>query len=313
MKFSVYLFGWVIMITSCKDIIEPSIKNHKVSLEAPGNQYQSSSYAVNFWWDEVEDALKYHLQVVTPDFNQIDGLVLDTLVATNKFVINMQPGNYTWRVRAENGSSQTSYSATRSFMIKTSSLTQQTIQLIAPVNNLLTNQASVVLQWGTLYGADKYQLELDTNNFANENDLVYNQAMPGGQYTFVIPKDKTYQWRVRAQNDTSKSQWSNIYIFTYDHMPPAKVSLIAPTEGQLVNAPVSLQWNNTVTAVKYKLYVFKSDSTTVYGPGFPILLNSNSYTLATGSSGDRIYWKVSAIDAAGNEGASSVPRSFVWR
>lgn len=305
--------GFISVISSCKDIIEPSIKDRKVALEAPGDQYQGSNYTVNFWWDEVEDALKYHLQVVTPDFNKIGSLVLDTLVKNNKFTVSLQPGNYQWRVRAENGSSQTAFSAARSFLIVSTSLSKQTPQLSSPVNNLLTNQPTVTLQWAALYGADKYQLEIDTNSFADENALIYNQAIAAQQYVFTIPKDKSYQWRVRAQNDTAKSQWSAINTFTYDHTPPPQVTLISPANGDMVSLPASLQWNNAAAAVKYKLYVFKADSITALNTNFPMLLNTNSYTLTTVVSGDRVYWKVSAIDAAGNEGIASSLRSFVWR
>ncbi|HTK18477.1 MAG TPA: hypothetical protein VL442_03140 [Mucilaginibacter sp.] len=310
-----YLFflGCLIAVSSCKDIIEPSIKDRKVMPEAPGDQYQSNSYTVNFWWDNVEDALKYHLQIVTPDFNKIGSLIIDTLVKNNKFTMSLRPGTYQWRVRAENGSSQTAYSVARSFVIIPSSLNQQTPQLTAPANNLLTNQSSISMQWSALYGADKYQLEIDTNSFADENALIYNQTIPAQQYTFVMNKDKTYQWRVRAQNDTAKSQWSTINTFSYDHTPPVQVALASPANGDIISLPATLQWNNVATAVKYKLYVFKTDSTTVYNTSFPMVLNTNSYTLSSGVSGERVYWKVSAIDAAGNEGTASVQRSFVWR
>jgi hypothetical protein len=40
-------------------------------------------------------------------------------------------------------------------------------------------------------------------------------------------------------------------------------------------------------------------------------LNTTSYTLTQGNFGERIYWKVSAMDGAGNESQSSIVRSFV--
>jgi hypothetical protein len=67
-------------LTSCSDIIEPAISKSTVTLEAPVSQYQSISYSVGFWWDEVDHALSYHLQVVTPDFTHPGKLVLDTAI-----------------------------------------------------------------------------------------------------------------------------------------------------------------------------------------------------------------------------------------
>ncbi|QKJ31055.1 hypothetical protein HQ865_15265 [Mucilaginibacter mali] len=299
-------------LNSCKDIIEPSLKDRSITPEAPANGYNSANYNVNFWWDEVDDALKYRLQVVSPKFDSVGTLVLDTVVKTNKFTINLNPGEYQWRVRAENGSSQTVYSTPKSFRILYSSIKQQQVKLGSPGNGLLTNQAGVAFQWGDVYGATKYHLQIDTNSFSDENTLVYNQVIPGQQFNFSFPKDQTYQWRVRAENDTAQALWSTISQITYDHTPPPKVVLSLPAKGQTVNSPVTLQWNSALTAAKYKLYVFKADSVTAYNATFPVLLSNTSYVFTpTSNPGGTIYWKVSGIDAAGNEGPTSDIRSFV--
>jgi len=233
------------------------------------------------------------------------------VIANNRFAFNLNPGIYQWRVMAENGSSQTVFTAARTFTVAASSVKSQSVQLISPANNYLTNQSSVILQWGSLYGATQYQIEIDTNNFVNENALIVNEVIPGQQLNFTFPKDQVYEWRVRAENDTAQAQWSAINSLTYDHTPPSQVSVVSPANNATVALPVSLQWNAAATAASYKLYVFKSDSTTIYSSSFPMKLTGTGYTFNQGSSGDRIYWEVSAVDAAGNEGKVSVLRSFV--
>lgn len=299
------------LLSACGAIIEPSISKKTIQPEAPSNQYQSTSYTINFWWDEVDNALSYHLQVVTPDFANPGSLVLDTVIKKNTFSFNFNPGNYQWRVLAENGSSQTAYSVTRNFSVAATSIKQQAVQLTSPANNLVTNQGNVAFQWSSLYGATKYQLEIDTNNFVNESTAVYNQVIPGQQLNFTFPKDQVYQWRVKAENDTARSQWSAIYSVTYDHTPPGIVTLSSPKDGTTLPLPVSLQWSTVTGAAKYKLYVYKTDATTLYNQNFPMLLTANSYSFTLGNSGDKVYWMVTAIDAAGNESAAGTQRSFV--
>jgi hypothetical protein len=301
----------LISLYSCDDIIEPSISKSQVQLEAPTDQFLSTSYAVNFWWDEVNHALSYHLQVVTPNFSSPTSLVLDTTITGNKFTYTFSPGNYQWRVMAENGSSQTAYTTPRNFTVASSSITTQMVLLGTPANNYLTNQANVTLTWGSLYGATKYQVEIDTNNFVNENSIVLNETIPGLQLSFTFPKDQTYQWRIKAENDTAQAKWSSVYSMTYDNIPPPQVTLSSPSNGGTVSLPVSLQWNSTSTAVSYKLYVFQSDSTTIYNSTFPVTLNTTSYTFNLGNSGSTIYWRVYAVDAAGNVSQPSALRSFV--
>jgi len=307
---SLFLFFAIASFTGCSDIIEPSIANKQIQAEAPANTYQSASYTVNFWWDGVDNALKYHLQVVTPKFDSVASLVLDTVVKSTRFSFSFSPGKYQWRVRAENGSSQTPYSAARSFTIFPSSIKQQQVQLSGPANNLLTNQSNIIFGWNSIYGATKYQLEIDTNNFVNESSLVYNQTTPSQQINFTLSKDQTYQWRVRAENDTAQSQWSSIYYFSYDHTPPAVVSLTAPANAQTVSLPITLQWSPVTSAVKYKLYVYQSDSTTLFSSAFPMTLTTTSYSFNQGSSGTKLYWKVTAVDAVGNESSSGNLRYF---
>ncbi|WP_184550892.1 hypothetical protein [Mucilaginibacter sp. FT3.2] len=298
------------ILSSCKEFIEPSIAKRQVQLEAPANQYQSSKYTISFWWDDVEDALSYRLQVVTPGFDSIGGLVLDTLVKGDKFDATLDPGNYQWRVRAENGSSQTAYSAPRSFTVEPSSLTDQTQTLTSPLNNAISNQNPTLFKWNSLYGATKYQIEIDTNNFADETNLVYNQVIPGQQLNFTFPKEQIYGWRVRAENETQQSKWSAVNYVAYQLPAPGQVSLNSPANNSLASQPVPLSWNAISNASGYKLYVYKSDSTTYYNSSFPLNVSTNTYSFNLGNFGEKIYWKVSAVNSTGKEGKASALRNF---
>jgi hypothetical protein len=305
------LIIFALLLSACKDIIEPSLASKQIIAQTPGDKLQSTNYNIVFSWDDVDDALQYRLQVVSPKFDSIPALALDTIIKTTKFSVNLIPGNYEWHVRAENGSSKTAYSQAKSFTIFQSSIKQQKVTLTTPANNLLTNQTSISFSWGALYGATQYHIEIDTANFADEKNLFYDKTIPGQQITVPLSKDQVYQWRIMAVNDTAQSQWSNINTLTYDHTPPPAVTVVGPADKQSLVSPVNIQWNAAQTAVKYKLYLYKSDGTTLYSNSFPMLLNATSYTFTAGASGDTVYWNVTAIDAIGNEGQTSAVRSFM--
>lgn len=303
------LFLLAEILPSCKEFIEPSISKRTVQLNAPTDHYQSASYTANFWWEGLEDALYYRLQVVTPAFDSIGSLVLDTLIRDTKFSQTLDPGTYQWRVRAENGSSQTGYTDPRELTILASTLTNQTVLLLSPANNTVTTQNAVTFKWGSLFKATRYHLQVDTNSFASESTLVSDQVIPGQQFTFKLPKDQLYQWRVRAENDSSQSKWSVISQLSFDSTPPGTVTLIQPEDNTTLSRPVSLSWNKTASAVTYRLYVYKSDQSTLYDT-FPLSLAATTYAFNSGNSGERVYWQVSAVDAAGNEGKTGALRSF---
>lgn len=298
-------------ITACKEFIEPSIKDSAVTLNAPGDQYQSTSYTVNFWWDQVEDARSYRLQIVTQSFQSPGSLIADTLIKGNKFSFNLAPGEYEWRLRAENGGTPTAYAQPRRFTVLPSSIKQQKVQLSAPAAGLLTNQGNLSFTWGSLYGATRYRWQIDTNSFAKDSVGIAERLTPSMQITFNLPKDQVYQWRVRAENDTAKAQWSTINTLTYDHTPPAQVNLTAPQNGQSATSPVALQWSAAGAGTRYKLYVFKGDSTSLYNNIFPMTMTTSTYSFGLGSYGDQVYWRVTAVDLAGNESVPSKLRSFV--
>ncbi|AFD06660.1 fibronectin type III domain-containing protein [Solitalea canadensis] len=304
---------WVlcsILVTACTEFLEPSIEKDNVTLLAPGDKIVSPNYTQTFKWEPVEHALKYRLQIVTPDFDAIEEYVLDTLISDTKYTISLAPGNYEWRVRGENGSTQTSY-VKRTLNIAYSSIKQQSVRLLAPSNGFQTNQKDLSFKWEQLYGATKYRFQVDSNNFADESKIMYEVVIPSNEQTFTFLKERAFQWRVRAENDTAQSKWSTIYGVIFDKTPPAIPVLQSPADNQSVSLPAILQWNAVAGAEKYKLYVYKADSTTLYSSSFPTVTSTTSFSFNLGTVGEKIYWKVAAIDKAGNESALSKFRKFI--
>jgi hypothetical protein len=306
--YSRLIFLLLFTLVGCSEFIEPSIQDRKVTLLAPASGTESVQYAQSFWWEPVENALKYRLQVVSPDFTNTARLILDTLVTANRFNFTLDPGIYEWRVRAENGSSQTAYTKA-DFVIYASSIKAQQVQLQVPANNSVTASSSQVFSWLKLYGADRYRLEIDTNSFADEKVLFFDKTIPNLEYNVSLTRDKLYQWRVKALNDTAESRWSAIQNVTFDSTPPAQVVLNSPATGVMVSSPVTLKWDGTGNATRYQLYLYKGDQTTPYNGTFPLTLTSTTYGFS-GTTGEKVYWQVRAIDGVGNVGAFSELRNF---
>jgi hypothetical protein len=306
------LFAVCLLFTACSEFIEPAITGRKVMLLAPADKHESNSYTQNFWWEPVEDALNYRLQIVTPSFDSIGSMLTDTLINTNKFVYSLSPGKYEWRVRAQNGSSQTLYTR-GTFLIHLSSIAIQQTQVLAPANNTTTGADDITYKWAGMFSATRYRFQLDTNSFANDSVLVSNTTTPALSLTVPFESERTYQWRVRAENDTSASRWSVIQHIRYDKTPPAKVTLNEPANNTVVTKPISLNWNNVAGAKRYELFIYKSDGTTVYNSSYPVSLAVTSHLFNSGDLNEVIFWKVRAIDEAGNKGAFSELRSFSIR
>jgi hypothetical protein len=142
-------------------------------------------------------------------------------------------------------------------------------------------------------------------------DLVYNNTLAGVLLYYTFLNDGIYQWRVRAENDTANSLWSDIKTITIDRVAPSKVELLSPINNSTNTSPLTFSWNALTDANSYKLYVYKTDSTILFNSNYPLKINNTTSAFALGTSGQKLYWQVSAVDRAGNEGEKSAKRSFI--
>jgi hypothetical protein len=62
-----------------------------------------------FWWETLEGVIKYRLQIVEGSFREPYYFVADTNIAGDKFIIDLLPGSYEWRIQGWNNYSETVY------------------------------------------------------------------------------------------------------------------------------------------------------------------------------------------------------------
>lgn len=299
----------MVAFLACHDIIERSLSESEMKLLAPVNALQTASYQQTFWWEEQHGALGYRLQIASPSFDSISKIIIDTLVMKDKFIYTLEPGNYEWRVRAENGSSRSAYGL-RKLMIHPSSLKEQVLQVISPLDAGFVLRDQVSFSWLGLFGAERYRIQLDDHNFLDEKNLIVDATTDNLSFVYSLDHQGRYQWRIRAENGSENSKWSSVRTFEYDTTGPDKVQLLLPANRQLVSLPVSLQWATSADVNQYELFVFKSDSVTRASADYPKKINASSHAFSAGQSGETLLWRVRGIDKAGNAGIMSDFRSF---
>ena len=98
--------------SSCYEAVtEKVLTNEKITLLAPTNNLISTDSNATFYWNEVNGATKYQLQIVSPKFDSISKVYADTIITKNLFLFSLNKGKkYQWRVRAKNSSSETEFS-----------------------------------------------------------------------------------------------------------------------------------------------------------------------------------------------------------
>lgn len=289
---------------SCEDLFEDDITNEAVTTLTPKEGITVESNVVNFQWESLEGADKYRLQII--DNNQV--IVEDTLTDKLKLVLPLEDGAYKWKIRGENFGYESKYSPLLNFQVTLSdNLTAQQVILTSPSTEFYTNSKSFNLTWQKLKPAESYSIQMV--NVTNANTVILEEdGITATSYTLntsILEQDAKYQWRIKAVNATSESDYSSRFFYLDTEVP---------------NQPQnSLPTNNMVTAINQNInfsWTIAADSGTIQSPiesyiieiatdeGFGTIIQTSTTTTTTfqrsfNTKGD-YYWRVKAKDKAGN-------------
>jgi hypothetical protein len=116
---SLLLFFLICIFCKCKDTFIADISSKKVVLTAPADSLILNDSIPTFFWNELEEADNYRIQIVSPGFDTIERVFTDSTVSSNLFTKSLNRGRrYQWRVKAVNGGSQTAYSDINTLIIR---------------------------------------------------------------------------------------------------------------------------------------------------------------------------------------------------
>lgn len=307
-KISVFILSAIcaMFLLSCEDFFEANLEKESIHILAPANGQETNISTITFWWNEVEGAEGYNLQIVSPTFSNITQLVLDTNITKNKFTCSLLPGTYQWKVNAYNNSSETDYMTYSLTIDSTADLTQQTILLTLPSNYDTTNQTLFAFMWDTLYNADDYRFEIWTPNFSGSN--VVSVTLETGSFNYTL-EEGAYEWGVRGQNSSTNTQYSKRTLYVDITNPNTPILLTPASNATLNDTVIDFSWSHgTVTGSSIK------DSLFIYTDSLMVNIKLQKYLNATTFSDSlglgSYFWRVRSIDAAGNYSNYGLLRKF---
>lgn len=108
-----------ILFSSCEEALETALDGKKVTLLSPANNITTSTRTQIFYWEHMNGALDYQIQIVHPRFDSIARLMKDTIISGNQLTITLDsPAAFQWRVRAMNNSTTSDNSDTWNIKIQ---------------------------------------------------------------------------------------------------------------------------------------------------------------------------------------------------
>lgn len=296
-------FCFSLILNACiRDIIEPNLSKETIKLLAPADNYSTSTITQLFWWDTVQGANKYNLQIVSPSFSAIQKIVLDTNIKKNNFSFTLIPGNYQWRVRAFNSSSSTAYSVFSLHVDSVVDLSAQSVVLLSPINGLVTNKVQHVFKWDKLYNANEYRFQVENAS----NAVVIDVTLTKDSATYFL-NEGVYKWQVRAQNATSNSLYTTRTI-TVDTTAPVVSVQSFPAHKDTIAGTDSLAWIRSSSAIGDSLYIY-SDSLAL-SLAYSGFFSTTTYYRYSGIANHNYFWTLRSKDMAGNWSKYGVLQKF---
>jgi hypothetical protein len=205
--------------------------------------YSIKNQLFDFTWKDSPEFSNYSIQISNSrDFNQI--LFSEDL--KNNFLkpkLNLQPGNYYWRVKGNLSSEKKSeFSKPSKFIIADI----EKIELLKPQNNTtLYNDLSVDFQWKKIESYPNFILEISKEN--NFQKLYISKNTNSYYEPIDFNNEGIYFWRVKLlSNDGSEITSSNISTFQLDSFKDPKP--ISPNEGEVIDMSkrneISFKWSD---------------------------------------------------------------------
>jgi hypothetical protein len=292
----------VLSFTSCEhDFIEDDLSGIMVSVIAPADDDTVAISTPLMWWNEINGARSYRIQIVYPDFSSPQQLLYDTAVVGDRFIPSLVPGNtYYWRIRPENGSSEGNW-VTRSLTIDSSlGLSNQSVVITTPANNgYETSTNTVLFAWNPITSATFYRIEIVNQSTAAT--VVATTTTSASYQYYLVQGD--YEFRVRGENSSSFTSWST-RTFSVDQTAPSAPVLVAPADDAFyasVPSTLVFSWLNSSDALNDSLFV-STDSTFTSGSIIQLSLpaTQSGYNWTGAAAATTYYWRVRSSDGAGN-------------
>ena len=184
-------------------------------------------------------------------------------------------------------------------------LTNATLHCVpsAPVVKIGNSAASgkPQLTWRAVYGATSYRIYRSTSRGSGYSLLGTTTAT---SYTNTGAKaGTTYYYRVKACNDTGLSPYSNIVSGQVKSVTPKPSAPVVKIGHSATSGRPMLTWNAVSGATSYKVYRATSQNGTYSLLG---TVTATSYTNTGAKAGVTYYYKVKAVNSAGESAFSNV-------
>lgn len=299
----------VFLLGSCDDIIEKDISGDTPVIVMPQTNDTIPANPVHFKWNELEGATKYHLEIVSPSFANIDVFAIDSIVTGTNFYVSLDSAEYQFRLTALNAGYESHTTAPVTFWVGTSQgATQEEVVLNTPGAGVYLNENfNGQFNWEILNGADHYMFEMHQGSTFSDPtvDIIPDiQAWTVTSYNGTQLPEGEYIWGVKAYMTSGAETIYTKRTFYIDTTNPGTAAMLTPANNTLISAgDITFTWSlPTDNGTVQSPVISKLEISTTTNFSNPQTLTVNGTTRTVTLSAGTYYWRVKLTDSAGNTG-----------
>ena len=248
-------------------------------------------------WNAVEGATSYRIYRSTAKGSGYS--LLGTVTATSYTNTGAKAGTtYYYRVKACNDAGLSPYSNIVSGQSK--AVTPKPSAPVVKIGNSASS-GKPMLTWNAVPGATSYKVYRATSQNGTYSLLG---AVTATSYTNTGAKaGTTYYYKVKAVNSAGESAYSNIVSGQSKAVTPKPSAPVVKIGNSAASGKPMLTWNAVSGATSYKVYRATAQNGTYSLLG---TVTATSYTNTGAKAGTTYYYKVKAVNSAGESAYSNV-------
>ena len=247
-------------------------------------------------WDAVDGATSYKVYRAAKE----DGTygLLGSTSATSYTNTGAKEGTtYYYKVKAANGAGESAYSNVVSGKVV---VTPKPAAPVVKIGNSSTS-GKPMLTWNAVSGATSYKVYRATSQNGTYSLLG---TVTTTSYTNTGAKaGMTYYYKVKAVNSVGESPYSNVVSGKVKSVTPKPAAPVVKIGHSATSGKPLLTWNAVSGATSYKVYRATSQNGTYSLLG---TVTATSYTNTGAKAGTTYWYKVKAVNSAGESAYSNV-------
>ena len=142
-------------------------------------------------------------------------------------------------------------------LVMEENISKSTMIVYTPADSFVTTNYSVYFKWEPVTNATKYRIQVVSPSFTAINTFAFDTVITGLTSVNLTLSPGTYQWRIRAENDGSYTEYvTRTCIVNIGKYSNQMVSLKSPAaEYVSYTNTVDLTWDTLYSTLKYTVLV----------------------------------------------------------